>query len=305
MKFSELSIRFITHLRVAKGVSEHTLRAYTSDLQKFSSIFPEDMRVQDISKREVRKFLASLCDQKKGTKTVLRALSALRSLYKFALREKWVESNPLIDIESPKKEKKIPVSISYSQVEHLFSQADLSTYIGFRDRVIMELFYSSGLRLSELVGLNRNDFDLSSHTLIIFGKGKKQRNTPITESAAQWIQSYLDHAERSLIEQDSQAIFLNRFGKRLSARSVDRGFAGYLKMSGLADKITPHTIRHTIATHWLEKGMDLKTIQLLLGHSSLSTTTIYTHVSTKLKREVYDRAHPRSGSISSTESESL
>jgi integrase/recombinase XerC len=305
MKFSELSERFITYLRAAKGVSEHTLRAYSSDLQKFGSLFQEDLEIKEISKREVRKFLASLYDAQKGTKTILRALSALRSLYKFALREKWVENSPLLDIESPKKEKKIPISVSYSQIEHLFSQADLSTYTGFRDRVIMELFYSSGLRLSELVGLNRQDFDPVSYMLTIFGKGKKQRNTPITESAAKWIQLYLDHAERGLVEQDSKAIFLNRFGKRLTARSVDRGFVGYLKMSGLAEKITPHTIRHTIATHWLEKGMDLKTIQLLLGHSSLSTTTIYTHVSTKLKKEVYDRTHPRSGSAPSTELEKL
>ncbi len=158
----------------------------------------------------------------------------------------------------------------------------------------MELFYSSGLRLSELAGLNRRDFDRVNEILTIFGKGKKQRQTPITKTAADLLVQYLSHPERD--EKDVQAIFLNKWGKRISARSIDRNFAAYLKASGLSEKITPHTIRHTIATHWLENGMDLKTIQMLLGHTSLATTTIYTHVSPKLKREVYDRTHPRAKS---------
>jgi integrase/recombinase XerC len=155
----------------------------------------------------------------------------------------------------------------------------------------MELFYSSGLRLSELVGMNKKDFDQKNSILQIYGKGKKMRQAPITDTASKWIIDYLKHPLRE--ELDSAAIFLNRFGKRLSSRSVDRNFANYLKQSGLSEKITPHTIRHTIATHWLEHGMDLKTIQLLLGHTSLATTTIYTHVSPKLKKEVYERTHPR------------
>jgi site-specific recombinase XerD len=157
----------------------------------------------------------------------------------------------------------------------------------------MELFYSSGLRLSELVGLKRRDFDIKNQILTIYGKGKKQRQSPITKTAADWVVSYLNDPNRSSIEKDKEKIFLNRWGGPLSARSVDRKFAIYLKSSGLSEKITPHTIRHTIATHWLENGMDLKTIQMLLGHTSLATTTIYTHVSSKLKREVYDKTHPR------------
>jgi len=154
----------------------------------------------------------------------------------------------------------------------------------------MELFYSSGLRVSELVGLNRTDFDPSNGMLHIRGKGKKERRIPITKNAAKWIGDYLNHPGR--IQKDEAAIFLNKWGTRLTVRSVDRNFESYLLQSGLAATITPHTIRHTIATHWLEKGMDLKTIQLLLGHSSLATTTIYTQVSTKLKKEVYNKAHP-------------
>jgi integrase/recombinase XerC len=230
---------------------------------------------------------------------VLRRLSALRSFYRYAIREKIVSENPLEEIDSPNKEKKLPVSITYEQVQHLFNQPDLSSYLGVRDRVIMEVFYSSGLRLSELSQMNRCDFDSKNLILNVFGKGKKQRQTPITETAADWINKYLESPARHFdnnehrAEKDKEAIFLNKWGTRITPRSIDRNFAAYLKSSGLSERVTPHTIRHTIATHWLENGMDLKTIQLLLGHTSLATTTIYTHVSPKLKREVYDKTHPR------------
>ncbi len=279
--------QFLSHLNLAKGVSEHTLRAYRLDLVAFFT-FAEG---EEITKRAVRRYLAHLHEQKASSRTILRRLSSLRSFYRYALREKWVEQSPLEEIDSPKKEKRLPVSITYFQVQHLFTQPDTSCYLGFRDRAIMELFYSSGLRLSEVAGLNRRDFDAKNLILNIFGKGKKQRQAPITATAADWLVRYLNSPERD--EKDPQAIFLNRHGKRLSPRSIDRNFAAYLKASGLSERVTPHTIRHTIATHWLENGMDLKTIQMLLGHTSLATTTIYTHVSPKLKREVYDKTHPR------------
>ena len=293
MDFCEAAGRFLSHLEVVKGVSEHSLRGYRLDLTSFASFAKEGapLDLGAVSKRLIRRYLSHLYEEKASVRTVLRRLSALRSFYKYAMREKLVLENPLEEIDSPKKEKKLPVSITYSQVEHLFNQPDISDYLGFRDRVIMELFYSSGLRLSELAGLNRRDFDRKNRILNIFGKGKKQRQAPITETAADWLHRYLTHEERT--EQDAHAIFLNKWGKRLSPRSIDRNFAAYLKSSGLSERITPHTIRHTIATHWLEKGMDLKTIQMLLGHTSLSTTTIYTHVSPHLKREVYDKTHPR------------
>ena len=303
MDFQQASDRFLTHLSAAKGVSPHTLRGYRLDLNSFLAFakreMDADVGIGTVTKRLVRRYLSHLHEAKASTRTVLRRLSALRSFFKYAVREKIALENPLEEIDSPKKEKRLPVSLTFDQIEHLFAQPDLSSYLGYRDRAIMELFYSSGLRLSELVGLNRRDFDEKSGILNVFGKGKKQRQAPITETAARWLQNYLNHPERKRDtkehrgEQDDQAIFLNKWGKRLTARSVDRSFAAYLKASGLSETITPHTIRHTIATHWLENGMDLKTIQLLLGHTSLATTTIYTHVSSKLKREVYDKTHPR------------
>lgn len=297
ISFADAILKFLDYLLVVRGVSPHTFRAYKIDLEAFLKFMEEEKKasfpVNSVSKREIRRFLAFLYEKKVNTKTVLRSLSALRSFYKYALREKIVQENSIEEIESPKKEKKLPVSVSYDQILLLLSQPDTSVYTGYRDRVMMELLYSSALRLSELTNLNRRDFDAKIQILNIFGKGKKQRQVPITETAAQWISSYLEHPERPSLEKDADAIFLNKWGDRLHPRSVDRNFATYLKKSGLSERITPHTIRHTIATHWLEKGMDLKTIQLLLGHNSLSTTTIYTHVSSKLKREVYDKTHPR------------
>lgn len=287
MIFSAATELFLNHLRIAKGVSEHTLRGYGTDFRSFAAFIQDEA----VTKRIVRRYLAHLYELKASNKTVLRRLSALRSFYRYAIREKLCTENPLEDIESPKKEKRLPASITYEQLQVLFAQPDVSDYLGFRDRVIMELFYSSGLRLSELTGISRKDFDPKNQVINIFGKGKKMRQAPITETACKWILDYLKHPERD--EKDPQAIFLNKWGTRLTPRSVDRNFAAYLKASGLSESITPHTIRHTIATHWLEHGMDLKTIQLLLGHTSLATTTIYTHVSPKLKKEVYERTHPR------------
>ncbi len=295
MDFSLAVERFLKHLALSRGVSEHTLRGYSTDFKLFGAF----LEGNPVSKHGIRRFLAKLHEEGCATRTILRRLSSLRSLYRFAIREKLASENPLDEIDSPKKDKRLPVSVSYPQVEVLFAQPDTASYLGFRDRVILELFYSSGLRLSELVGLNRTDFDAKNLVLSVRGKGKKMRQLPITTTAAGWLERYLAHPERlrkteeHAAEQDESAVFLNKWGTRLTARSVDRQFSLYLRASGLSDRITPHTIRHTIATHWLERGMDLKTIQLLLGHSSLSTTTIYTHVSSKLKREVYDKAHPR------------
>ena len=229
----------------------------------------------------------------------MRKISTLRSFFRYLVIEKIIEISPMDDIDSPKRQTALPNAITYDKVEHLFSQCDITTYLGLRDRAIMELFYSSGLRLSELVGLSRKDFDRSSNLLSIFGKGKKQRLVPITKTSKNWIEKYLFHDERNKKtkyhdkEKDPKAIFLNKLGNRITTRSIDRNFKAYFIKSNLPSKVTPHTIRHTIATHWLENGMDLKTIQMLLGHSNLATTTIYTHVSTKLKRKVYDQTHPR------------
>lgn len=321
--------RFLEHLKVIKNASDHTIRNYAIDLNAFKSYLedewlqdtspeqkpeqisfkePYDVRstqsdaqlpLENIDRKTIRGFLAMLSLKGQNKRTIARRLSSLRSFFRYAQTQAMVQINPTEDLDSPKLDRKLPVSLTYEQIKHLFDQPDLSTYLGLRDRTILELFYSSGLRVSELISLNKRDFDGANLTVKVKGKGKKERIVPITKNAAEWIGSYLCHPDRIggsegyAGEADPEAIFLNKHGTRLTVRSVDRNFDRYLAESGLAGKATPHTIRHTIATHWLENGMDLKTIQVLLGHSSLSTTTIYTQVSTTLKKKVYDETHPR------------
>lgn len=325
--FISACYQFLEHLNVLRNASEHTIRNYTIDLNTFKTFLEEELDLPDktkpnkisykdpytahktpfdnsiilknIDRKTLCRFLARLAQNKQNKRTIARRISSLRSFFKFAQSRQWIEYNPTDDLDSMKLDKKIPVSLSYEQVKHLLDQPDTDTYLGFRDRAIMELFYSSGLRVSELVALNRYDFDFPNMLLKLKGKGKKERIVPITRNAAEWIKNYLDKHERHhqteehAAEVDREAIFLNKHGTRLTPRSVDRKFNEYLTKSGLAGKVTPHTIRHTIATHWLENGMDLKTVQAILGHCSLTTTTIYTQVSPKLKKEVYDRTHPR------------
>lgn len=306
---------FLFALR-GKNASPHTIRNYAIDLNDFSSFYQEKIlklpkigskisykllqesaispfNIQDIDRQIIRKFLLRLAERKVERKTLLRKLSSLRSFFHFCLRQKWIMEDPLEGLESPKLDKKLPHCLTYPEVQKLFDQPPLSTLLGVRDRAILELFYSSGLRVSELVAINHSDFNAQELLLRIQGKGKKERIVPLTKNASEWLLRYLNHPQRELKEREEDPLFLNRHGTRLTPRSVDRKFDKYLQLSGLAGKVTPHTIRHTIATHWLENGMDLKTIQLLLGHSSLATTTIYTRVSSKTKKKVYDQAHPR------------
>ncbi len=327
--FVEICYRFLEYLHIVKQASEHTIRNYAIDLNAFKehlerewlpdepaeakpekishkdpysvryTLFDRLLPIAKIDRKTIRGFLAWLTEVQQNKRTIARKLSSLRSFFRYALLQKLISQNPTEELDSPKLEKKLPTYLNYDQITHLFDQPDRSSYLGFRDRAIMELFYSSGLRVSELVALNREDFDRINLTMKLRGKGKKERIVPITKNAANWIQAYLTHPERKqdsnthAAEVDPQSIFLNKHGSRLTTRSVDRKFDKYLTQSGLAGKVTPHTIRHTIATHWLENGMDLKTIQMLLGHSCLATTTIYTQVSTKLKKKVYDETHPR------------
>lgn len=294
MELSKYVYEFIHHLEAVRNASVHTLRNYRLDLKAFES-FAKD---QAVDKKLIRSYLAHLQMKGVSKRTVLRHLSSLRSMFKYLLKEKKIKENPAADIGSPKLDKPIPKALSYPEVQELFDQPNTEKFLGLRDRSIMELFYSSGLRISELAGINRGDVNFQARSLRVRGKGKKERIVPITQNVVKWIQKYLDDPRRyeegkPHFQKDPDAIFLNKWGKRLTTRSIDRLFKTHLQKSGLAGNITPHTIRHTIATHWLENGMDLKTIQVLLGHASLGTTTIYTRVSTKLKREVYERSHPR------------
>lgn len=284
---------FLEYLKNIRNSSEHTLRNYRIDLEHFKE-FLKEIPFDKVQRHDLRGFLAWLTDQNKSKRTIARKLSALRSFYKFLLSRNLIATDPTEELDSPKLEKRIPVTISYAEVERLFAMPETDTLLGLRDRVIMELFYSSGLRLSELTGLKKEQIDFESGLIRVLGKGKKERLVPVTKGAIDWLKLYLAHPERT----PSSTLFLNRFGDPITPRSIDRHFQRYLLASGLSARITPHTIRHAIATHWLERGMDLKLIQELLGHECLATTTIYTHVSTTLKRKVYEEAHPRASHVS-------
>lgn len=290
---------FLSYYKHVKHASKHTVRNYEIDLTIFSSFLNQQKTSLDrVDKKFVRRYLAKL-NETFSKKTTLRRLSSLRSFFKYLVRENHIPENPLEMIQSPKQEKRIPSILTVEQVDLFLKSPDETSYLGLRDRCILELFYSSGLRLSELTSLDRSDIDISRCMIKVKGKGKKERLLPITKIAASWIKKYLIHNEREELtkehyeERDANAVFLNKWGERISGRSVDRMFKKYFRMCGFAAIVTPHTLRHCIATHWLENGMDLKTIQTLLGHESLSTTTIYTKVSNKVKKEVYDKTHPR------------
>jgi len=282
--------RFLKYLRSIRSCSEHTIRNYAIDINTFFDFLKEKTLVS-IDRNLVRQFIVSQREGGMAKRTVARRLSSLRAFFRFCMKEKILSQNPMQDVEGPKLDRPIPRSLTYQQVEQFLHLPDTSTYLGYRDRAMMELFYSSGLRVSELAGLNRADLDREEFLLRVLGKGNKERIVPVTQQALRWVSSYLDHSER--LQKDERAIFLNRLGGRLTTRSIDRLFCRYYKRSGFVDTITPHVIRHTIATHWLEQGMDLKTIQLLLGHNSMATTTIYTEVSPALKKKVVDKFHPK------------
>lgn len=315
--FGHLAALFLRSLR-AKGASIHTIRNYAGDLTLFvrffhSSILKSNpletfsLSIKDehaspfagfdlaqVQRGHLRQFVASLTGR--NARSIMRRLSCLRALYRFCQIHSFCQHNIADEIANPKIERPIPQSLEPDLVDRLFAHIDLGEYLGLRDRSIAELLYSSGLRVGEVTGLNRQDIDLQERMLRIRGKGKKERLIPMTDTASSWLEQYLKDPRRQLdVERhravrDDQALFLNRWGKRLTPRSVDRQFAKYLKLSGLALHFTPHMLRHSIATHWLERGMGLKTIQILLGHRSLATTTGYTRVSVKLQGDVM-RAH--------------
>ncbi|ANH78206.1 tyrosine recombinase XerC [Candidatus Chlamydia sanziniae] len=303
---------FLDYLQNIKSASPHTLRNYCIDLNKLKNFLEKkgnlstlppitlsriqrkqgDLPFTLFTKDHLRLYVLELIDTGKAKRTIKRSLSVIKSFAQYCRTHKLLLEDPARNIQGPRLPKEIPSPLTYAQIEVLMAIPNLSKYTGLRDRCLLELFYSSGLRISEIVAINKWDIDFSSNLIRVRGKGKKERIIPITPHAAQWIQTYLSHPERAAIEQKTQSLFLNRFGKRLTPRSIDRKFQEYLRKSGLSGRITPHTIRHTIATHWLENGMDLKTIQAILGHSSLETTTIYTQVSIKLKKQTHRESHP-------------
>lgn len=323
--------KFLDYLKYERRFSEHTAKCYGADLRQYGEFLvdvsdgsPPDTEpispagqqgdsataVATQAKQKVdelllsagtdivRTYLAFLNEKQYSKATIARKLATLRSFYKFLVKRNQLTSNPVVAVRTPKQEKRLPRFLDYEEVKKLLGTPPQDNWLGARDRAILETLYSTGIRVSELVALNMDDIDFLGEIVHVRGKGKKERITPIGSSALQVIQYYMEYRNKRAQNNtnfDSKVLFVNKHGRRLSTRSVRRKMDKYLKMAGLDPAISPHTLRHSFATHMLNNGADLRSVQELLGHQSLSTTQIYTHLTTTKLKDVYENAHPRSG----------
>lgn len=279
---------FKNYLKAEINVSPHTLRAYTKDLEEFLSFV--DKEPKEIDNLDIRSFLATLHQKKLKKTSIARKLATIRSYFKFLTREGYVKQNPAKLVATPKIPKKLPRFLSVDEVFSLVDAPVGETFKATRDKAVFELLYSCGLRISELTSLDIGDLDIKESLIRVKGKGRKERIVPVGAKALDSINNYLP--ERVSVKKRSEALFLNSRGGRLTQRSVSRLLIEYSRAINLIGQISPHVLRHTFATHMLHGGADLRTIQELLGHSSLSSTQIYTHVDNVHLAEVYDNAHP-------------
>ena len=288
---------FLDYLSYERNVSINTVGAYRNDLQSFTTFLCNDyltmardmIDLRRVDHLTIRAYLAHLARRKLRRSSIARHLSALRSFFKYLMREELVEANPARGVATPKREKHLPSVLQTSDVAVLLEAPNLSTPLGVRDRAWLELLYASGLRISELVGIDIDDLQIRARLVKVRGKGAKERIVPFGTKAQEAIRAYLQ--VRNAPERDS--LFVNYRGERITTRSVRRLFNGYVRDASLRAGVSPHTLRHSFATHLLNAGADLRAIQELLGHASLSTTQKYTHLNDWQLIEVYKKAHPR------------
>lgn len=323
---------FLNYLKFERHFSGHTAKCYAADLAQFCAFLtggPQaamailsgatgraaygggngtvgasgavavesgvQQKLREVETETIKSFLSFLSTQSYSKSTIARKLATLRSFYKFCLRRGYVKVHPLATIKTPKQEKRLPKFLEMDQITKLLHTPDDGSMLGARDRAMLEVLFSTGVRVSELVDLNFGDVDFTSQVIRVRGKGKKQRTTPIGATAIAAIQKYLEHrrSDPRSLRFNQEALFVNKHGQRLSTRSVRRKLDKYLTQAGLDPTISPHTLRHSFATHLLNNGADLRSVQELLGHQSLSTTQIYTHLTTPRMKAVYDETHPR------------
>ncbi len=284
--------QFYSYLETERNVSPHTVAAYKSDLEQFRAFLAKDLeepRAEEVDHLTIRRYLAQL-HKVCAKSSIGRKLAAIRALYRFLMREGKLEKNPAELVSTPKKEKKLPFHLNIDQVSALVTAPQGDSPLPLRDRAVLETLYSCGIRVSELTGMNVGDMDLAAGLARVLGKGGKERLVPVGSCARSALAAYL--AERGN-PGSSEPLILNARGRRLTRRSVARIVDAHMLLIATMRKVSPHTLRHTFATHLLEGGADLRAIQELLGHASLSTTQKYTHVSIDKLMEVYDKAHPK------------
>lgn len=294
----DASIRsFLEYLRVERRASEHTLRSYQDDLALFERFLEEtrpaggDPSPASADARRLRRYSAWLSGRGYAASTVARRLASLRSYFRHLRRNGEVEADPTASLRSPKQPKRLPSLLKVDEVVGLLDSIPVDEALGRRDRAMFETLYGGGLRVSEVVGLDLEDLDLDEEMVRVRGKGRRERLCPIGPMAVHWIRLHL--ATRRPRSADERGVFLNRYGDRLTARSVGRLLEEHLARAGIRTEASPHTLRHSFATHMLDRGADLRSVQELLGHRKLTTTQIYTHVTGERLMDAYQEAHPR------------
>jgi integrase/recombinase XerD len=292
----ETQIRtFLNCLRVEKGLSDNTIQAYRRDIVKFAAFATaRKLDTRDVRRADIVDFLGSLYHKGLDSRSVARHLVTIRHYFRFALMEGYVEDDPAVTIESPRFRQSLPEFLSLEEVDRLLKQPDTMAIVGMRDRAMIELMYSCGLRVSELCGLRVSDLQEESGCLRCIGKGNKERLVPVGRQALEAVQRYLRSSRPKLLgEESSPYLFLNQKSRKVDRISFWKTLGGYGRKAGLRKALTPHMLRHSFATHLLDRGADLRSVQMMLGHSDISTTQIYTHVVEERLKQVYKAHHPR------------
>jgi integrase/recombinase XerD len=291
---------FLNYIRVERGLADNTISSYARDLRKFAAFTQKrGLQLDDVRRDDIVEFLGSLYRQHLDSRSVARSLVAVRNLFRFALAEEAASGDPTLNLESPKVRKSLPSYLRMEEVDRLLEQPNLATPQGVRDRAIIELLYSTGMRVSELVNLRVSDMEMRMGCLRCIGKGDKERMVPVGRKALAAVQQYLETARPEFLRTSAsvasppQNLFVNRSGNRISRIGIWRILAAYGRKAGIRTRLSPHKLRHSFATHLLERGADLRSVQLMLGHSDISTTQIYTHVIEERLKQIYKAHHPR------------
>lgn len=288
--------RFLHYLTVEKGLSKNTIEAYSQDLNRFIGYLEEKgmKEMGEVSKVEIRGFILSLKKMGLSSKTQARVLISIRGFFRFLNEEALLKANPAEEIESPKIAKTLPETLSLNEVERLLEQPDPKRSQGMRDRAMLEILYATGMRVSELIRLRIDHVHLEAGYVLLYGKGSKERIVPIGQEAMRWVQAYLREARQQLLkERESPFLFVNRSGRPMSRQQFWKSIKAYGRKALIQKRITPHLLRHSFASHLLERGADLRSVQLMLGHVDIATTQIYTHVTGERLKRIHQRYHPR------------
>ena len=296
MEISAAISLFLTHVKVEKGLASNTVAAYHRDLAKFNAFAQKrKLALEAVTRDDLVDLLAGLYRQKLESKSVARHLVSLRNFFRFAQIHELIVADPSVTLESPKIRRSLPGYLRLEEVERLLAQPDAKTALGLRDRAMLEVLYSAGLRVSELIGMRVTDLDTKVGCVRCIGKGDKERIVPVGKKALSMVEKYLRDARPKLIRKapSSPTLFVNRRGVALSRVGVWKILSAYGRRAGLRVPLTPHTLRHSFATHLLERGADLRSVQLMLGHADISTTQIYTHVVEERLKQIYKAHHPR------------